>query len=253
MSSGPMEVVAGYTARAGWAAADVARAVVPRALPRVLAGSAHVAEIPCGAGHLLDRYAAAGVAVTLVDANAAMLTVARTRAARAGVRAVHPVPALLPDLPALPECGAVVIPHGALNQLAAQQDLVVLLGAVRAAVVPGARLLAQLLDLGAHPLARGPHGFWVREPAVALTDGSHLVRSRRTHRRQARMLDVELVYTSSQHQHQADPVRMQLLPSADVANAMTEAGWTDVVRRPGPGGFVELTAHAPITAGQGST
>lgn len=251
--STPVEVVAGYTARAPWAVADVARAVVPRGLPRVLTGVTHVAEIPCGAGHLLACYVAAGAAVTLVDANAAMLATAHTRAARAGVRAVHTVPALLPDLPALPECGAVVIPQAAVNQLAAQQDLGVLLQAVRAAVAPGARLLAQLLDPGAHPLARGPHGQWASEPAVALDDGSHVVRSHRTHR-QGRVLDVELVYThSTGRQHQADSVRMQLLSGADVADAMSTAGWSEVVRRPGPGGFVELTAHAPRSTGQGPT
>jgi SAM-dependent methyltransferase len=247
--SGPVEVVAGYTARAPWTAADVVRAVAPRGLPWLLAGVEHVAEVPCGAGHFLDSYAAVGAAVTLVDANAAMLATAQTRATRAGIRAVHTVPALLPDLPPLPECGAVVLPHGALNQLAAQQDLVVLLRAVRAAVAPGVRLLVQLLDPGAHPLARGPHGRRIREPAVPLADGSHVVRSHRTHRH-GRVLDVELAYTDTNRRHyQADPVRMQLLPGWAVAEAVTEAGWTHTVRRPGPGGYLELTAHTPTEQG----
>jgi SAM-dependent methyltransferase len=80
-----MAVVTSYTARTRFARAETATVLRPRLLRGLLATATHVAELPCGAGHFLTDYGDARLAVTLADANAAMLAQARAHARDAGL------------------------------------------------------------------------------------------------------------------------------------------------------------------------
>src|SRR5262249_8172002 len=132
-------VVSSYEARVPYARAETAAVRRPRLLRGLLDTAAHVAEIPCGAGHFLADYARAGVAVTLVDASTAMLAVAIEHAVNAGLRAERTSPTAVywQDLTPLDDVDLVVVPNAAINQLACQAPLPDLLTCLRASMRPG--------------------------------------------------------------------------------------------------------------------
>lgn len=260
-------VVAAYSARTPFARTETAAVRRPRLLSSLLnvspvdaaAGTVDrvvsVAEIPCGAGHFLTDYANAGSAVTLVDASAEMLAIAREHAHEAGLlpHRTHTVCAYVQDLDLLAPVDLVVVPNAALNQLAAQSSLSVLLPRLRAIVRSGGELLVQVACL--HPggdvdtatfydPAR-KHGAWLDDRwfGPARTGGA-LLRRRRQHRVGDRLrieFDYHDVDGTSLH-HTA--VELALFTADTVTAALTAAGFTHVRFLPGQGGLSEFLATA---------
>lgn len=186
-------VVASYDERVRFARAETVAVRRPRLLRGLLNSSSHVAEVPCGTGHFLADYARAGVAVTLVDANAAMLAVATENAIQMGlpVERTFPTPAYWQDVTLPDDVDLVVVPNAALNQLACQAPLTDLVTRLRAALCPDAEVLAQVacthpgggVDRATFYDPARQHGVWFADRWFEPTDaGGAVVRRRRQHR-----------------------------------------------------------------------
>lgn len=239
-------VVAGYRDRATFARAEV-RPIVPHLLTRALGGVEEVVEFPCGTGHFLTAYAQAGVRVRLVDGSEPMLTEAVHHAHRAGVGELAIGRHLLHDLPMFATTDLVLVPNGALNQLAAQSDPSTVLTLISAAVPTGCRLLLQVVD----PTGDGipfysptlPDGAWHHDHTFPAPNGRMVRRHRWQHHLDRSRVEVGFAYTTGPHdphtpEHSA---RVDLaLPSlADLYECATTAGWVPL-RQTSHRGFLEL-------------
>ena len=244
-----LAVVAGYEARAQFARAEVQGVARPRLLDRLLSTARHVAEIPSGAGHFLADYLTAAVEVTLIDGSVAMMTTALAHAATVGLPAdrTHHQLCLVQDLGHLPQVDAVIIPNAALNQLAHQSPLTTVLATIRAALAPGARLLAQVIcrhsdqyvDACGFYDPSQPHGQWFIDRELSLADGA-VVRRRRQHV-EADELRVEFAY-SDRH---TTTVCLRILSVPDLLHAMDTAGFTRITFLPGHERLSEILATVP--------
>jgi SAM-dependent methyltransferase len=247
------EVVDAYKRRARFAAADTVAVQHPRLLRGLLCQAAHVAEIPCGAGHFLTEYARTGCAATLVDASPEMLAVAMRNAVEAGMLTdrTFPVVAFVQELGFLADVDLLVAPNGALNQLVRQSPLTSLLAGLRSAMRPGVLMLAQaacthdgqLVDTTTFYDAAFPHGVWFTDRFLdpARADGA-VLRQRRQHRCGS-LLRIEFAYRdragASLH---VTTVELELFSALKLTRAFAAAGFADVRFLPGHGGPSEVVA-----------
>lgn len=250
-------VVDSYQQRAAFARAETEQAARPRLLRSLLTAVEHVAEIPCGTGYFLADYARAGLTVTLVDACPAMLTTATQRAVDCGLltEKTHPRLSYVQQLSNLGGVDLIVVPNAALNQLACQTELAALLTGLRAALKPGAEVLAQVActhpgggvdTAGFYDPAR-QHGVWFADrwfrPELA---GGAVLRRRRQHRHEDR-LRIQFDYRSpngaSLH---TTTVEVALFTAADLSGAFTAAGFRHVRFLPGRGGLSEVLATSEV-------
>lgn len=260
-------VVAAYSARTPFARSETAAVRRPRLLSRLLnaapvdaaAGTVDrvvsVAEIPCGAGHFLTDYASRDCAVTLVDASAEILAIAREHAHEAGLppHRTHAVRTYVQDLDLAEPVDLMVVPNAALNQLAAQSPLSVLLARLRANMRSGGELLVQLachhpggvVDTATFYDPDRGHGAWFDDRWFdpERTDGANL-RRRRQHRGGDRLrieFDYHDVDGTSLHR---TTVELTLFTADTMTAALTAAGFTHVRFLPGQGGLSEFLATA---------
>lgn len=235
-----------YAARARHYAAEISATPQPDALARLLRSRLRVAEMPSGSGHFLSAYRAAGADVILIDACRPMLHAARRQAARLTMQ-----PRLLcsPIEDLTSQTGPfdlIVIPNGALNQLAAQTPAAKLLTAATRSLEQDGLLLAQILD----PSGRTACGFY--DPH--LSDGTwHIDRQFNG--------DPGQVFTRRRRQHHGPPdiridfelsdgmnliyrhrLILRLLDVGDIRSALATAGLTDVTIHAGAGGLTEILA-----------
>lgn len=258
-------VVAAYRARTSFARSETAAVRRPRLLPSLLTAApshtparmpervASVAEIPCGAGHFLADYATRDCAVTLVDASAEMLAIAREHAHEVGLppHRTHAVRTYVQDLVLPDPVDLIVAPNAALNQLAVQTPLSGLLARLRANVRSGGELLVQaccrhpgdVVDSATFYDPARPHKTWFDDRWFdpENTGGANL-RRRRQHRAGDR-LRIEFDYhdvngTSLHH----TTVELALFTAATLTAALTAAGFTHVRFLPGQGGLSEFLA-----------
>lgn len=247
--------IATYTDRARFVAAEIDRVPRPRGLGPALDAARHVVELPCGAGHFLPEYVRAGIRVTLIDANRAMLHVATARATLAGTTFTAHV-ALLPTLPPLSDADLLVLPNAALNQLACHGDPAALFAAL-AAAAPGARLLAQVLDT--RPDTASPVGWydptlcsgtWIAD--LVLDERVHAGaarRRRRQHQTGDRVtIDFDYLNDAGRSLHQAS-VQVRLVDPADWLAHTAAVQARHAVCEPGAGGLLELHAELPGARG----
>ncbi|MBB4934430.1 SAM-dependent methyltransferase [Lipingzhangella halophila] len=237
----PAEVVVdSYRDRAAWARAEC-RPTTPYLLAQALDGIAHVVEFPCGTGHFLPAYARAGVRVQLIDASWPMLSVATQHARDAGVSELAVGCHFLHQLPALPQAELVVVPHGALNQLAAQTPLTDVLAHLREAVRPGTQLLLQHLASDEGPggsfytpaLADGEP---IRDHRFRAPHGQEVLRHRRQHHSPNRArVHIEFTYTTGGQEDRTAHVHLALPTAVDVEDAVIHAGWTTTHTHAGSG------------------
>ncbi|GAB3173050.1 hypothetical protein GCM10027059_43370 [Myceligenerans halotolerans] len=242
-------VTASYRDRVELARAET-RPVVPRLLAAALDGAAEVLEFPCGTGHFLTAYAQAGVRVRLIDGSAPMLGEAVRHARRSGVGELAIGHHLLHHLPAIATADVVVVPNGAINQLAAQDDLVTALALIRAAMPARCRLVLQALTTTTVGTPFYDPGLadeeWHHDRVLSAPDFSTVHRYRRQRHRPGRVA-IEFAYTrnprgSGRPEHTA---KVELtLPTPDQFRAAAgTAGWqqTDTATHEG---FTELLARA---------
>ncbi|MEE2043552.1 class I SAM-dependent methyltransferase [Nocardiopsis tropica] len=243
-------VVDGYRHRAALARAE-ARPVEPTLLPEALTGVREVVEFPCGSGHFLTSYARAGVRARLIDGSSHMLAEAIRHAREAGTRELAVGHHLLHHLPALPTADLMVVPNGALNQLAALTDTTTVLSRLRTSVQTGTRMLLQAVD----PTTEGtcfytPHltdRVWTRDHTVTTPAGYTVHRRRRQHHAPDRtQVKIEFAYTTPGPPGlAARTARVHLvLPHPDqVLGAAADAGWSTITQAR-HAGFIELLTEA---------
>jgi SAM-dependent methyltransferase len=247
------EVVNAYKRRARFAAEDTVAVQRPRLLRGLLCEAAHVAEIPCGAGHFLTEYARTGCAATLVDASPEMLAVAMRNAVEAGLPTdrTFPVVAFVQELGFLADVDLLVVPNGALNQLVCQSRLISLLASLHRAIRPGTTMLTQvvcthggqLVDTATFYDAAFPHGAWFIDRFLdpVRTDGA-VFRQRRQHRRGS-LLHIEFAYCDEAGASLGVmTAELELLSALNLAKAFAAAGFTDIRFVPGHGGPSEVVA-----------
>lgn len=241
------QVVRAYAERAVFARAE-SRPQVPRLLDRALAGTGHVAELPCGAGHFLTRYADAGVRVWLGDASQHMLNAATDHARHAGVRELVVGRHFLHDLPRLAKVDLVVVPNGALNQLAAQMPLEEVFAHLRRVVPPAARLLLQyLIRPGTAKCSFYDPALaddrWVADHRFYGPHGQEIIRHRRQyHQHNRSQVRVEFSYTGhaarTAQVHLALPTEQEMRAALEAAKwtltaAVTTGGWREALAKTG--------------------
>jgi len=252
-------VIESYAARARFARAETAAVARPRMLRGLLRARPHVAEIPCGAGHFLTDYARAGAAVTLVDASPQMLAAAVDHAAAVGIPAeqTFPTAAYLQDLALLDEVDLVVAPNAAMNQLACQSSLPEMLAALRQALRPGVKVLAQLacthpgggVDSASFYDAGRQHGVWFPDRWFDPDAAAGAVLRRRRQQRTSDLLSIEFGYISpAGHTLHTTSVELSLFSAPQIRGAFTAAGFLAIRYLPGNGGLSEVLA----TVGPGS-
>jgi SAM-dependent methyltransferase len=251
-------VVGSYEDRARFSRAETAAVRRPRLLRGLLNTAKNIAEIPCGTGHFLADYVRAGVAVTLVDASAAMLAVAIEHAAEVGLHADRTFPTLtyLQDMKLPDGIDLVIAPNAALNQLACQGPLNELLAGLRATVGSGTDVLAQVacthpgdgVDTATFYDATREHGVWFADRRFNPTNAGGAVLRRRRQHRDGDRLQIEFDYHdpagTSLH---AATVELALFSVTTLTEAFTAAGFTHVRFLPGQGGLSEILATAEAT------
>jgi SAM-dependent methyltransferase len=245
-------VAADYDERVRLYRTEIASVARPVTLARLLSGVRDVAELPSGTGHFLADYAAAGAAVTLLDANPRMLAAAVEHAAAVGLPAarVHARRCFAQEVDDLSGVGLVVVPNAALNQLAAQTPLVELLSAWRGALRPGAFVLAQALcahsggqlDVAGCYDARQPDGVWFADRRLVL-EATQIVRRRRQHRIADRV-HVDFAYHDpSGRSLNAANVDLRLMTPCQLVDALRAVGFSLVRFRAGRHGLSEFVAR----------
>jgi SAM-dependent methyltransferase len=126
-----------------------------------------VVELACGTGRIAVPVARAGVHVIGVDGSAAMLEVARERAAAAGVEEL--VDLRLGDLrdpPVAERVPLVLVPFRSLLHMTTERDRERALGAAGSLLLPGGRLVFDVFAPSSEDI-EATHGRWLeREPGI---------------------------------------------------------------------------------------
>lgn len=242
-----------YERRAVTYAAEIASVVPPRLLQGLLHTGMTVAEMPSGTGHYLRAYAAANVRAILVDSSPAMLSTAQPVVrGQALSKVCAPIQELQPNR--IGPIGLVVIPNGALNQLAAGPDLQGVLAGIRRVLAPGGLLLAQLVDdaggCGFYD-SHMPDGLWRVDRRLRGRNGEELLRMRCQHHHGAQrdMVRIDLTMIAPAHGVLYDHrVQFRLL-NADTLCKQMAAAALEVVHTL-PGNFEFLTEVLIRPAGQ---
>ncbi len=249
-----VSVAQSYRARARFCHAETVDVPRPWMLRGLLDTAGHVAEIPCGAGHFLTEYAHARAAVTLVDACVDMLAAATARAHEIGLEQVQSHQATVQELPPLVDVDLVVLPNGALNQLAHQTPTERLLAGLCSVMRPAATMLVQVActhpgggtDTSTFYEPHRQHGVWFADRWFQPTQAAGAVLRRRRQNRNNQQLRIEFDYLDSAGERlHTTEVGLVLLPAAQLAEAFTAAGFVHVRFLPGRGGLSELLATAP--------
>lgn len=251
-------VVDGYTHRAPFYASETTTSITrPACLPGLLAEARHVGELPCGAGHFLADYAAAGVKTTLIDANQAMLDTAAARARRAGLppSCIHARARFVQQVgDALSGVDLLVVPNGALGQLACQMPIPALLDQLRRSLPAGARLLAQVLctypdgdtDACGFYDPRLPHHEWVTDRDFDPEHTTGLARRLRRQHRAGRRLRIEFDYHDvAGHSLETANVEMRLLDPPRLRACLAAVGFAGIDIRPGRDHLSDILATVP--------
>ncbi|WP_216892587.1 NAD(P)-dependent oxidoreductase [Nocardia alni] len=247
-------VVASYDQRAAFSRAETACASRPVSLAALLTECRHVVELPCGSGYFLSDYAAADVAVTVVDANAAMLTEAVEHARGAGIpdTRLTVLHGLLEQVRLPGDVDLLVVPNAALNQLACQYPLTelatILHGLARDDV--GTELVAQILTTTAGECGASsafdpglPDGQWVTDRRFEPEHAGGALERRRCQSRHGNRVRVDLVYLADHgRQVHSASVALELFTPSGVLAAFTAAGFVSVRLESGAGGLAELRA-----------
>lgn len=248
-TSAAAAVVAEYDERARFAPGEIAAVATPLLLNDLLNSANRVTEIPCGAGHFLADYARTGTTATLVDASPTMLAAAVEQASAAGL-CVAPTCAYWQEMTLPPDVDLVVVPNGALNQLACQTPIADLLVRLRESLSPGARVLAQVacthlggVDTGTFYDPSSPHDVWLADRPLDLTPtAAPVLRLRRQHRSGDR-LRIEFDYRDpSNARLLVTTVELVLFSTTTVTDAFTRAGFVDVRLLRGAGQPSEVVA-----------
>ncbi|MCI2422909.1 class I SAM-dependent methyltransferase [Saccharopolyspora sp. K220] len=250
--------LANYTARTGIPpAADITGTAAPASLLNALTPPAAVTEFPARGGHFLYAYAQAGFQVILVDEDPELLRIAVARARQAGISAARldAVRVAAPAVPDLRAADLVVVPSGELNRMAAARPVYEVLRALRHAMSPGARLIAQVLCHGNpgpwHDPTRSPMA-WCQDHAFTDLSGERVVRWRRYDQR-GDLVWVDYRYTSAGgRKSETYPMaHLKLRLFTDLLRAETRlAGFTDVTLAAGHGTYSELAATVPANRSQ---
>jgi SAM-dependent methyltransferase len=248
-----LKAIEDYAARAAFAEAEARALPAPTGLDALLAEETTVVEVPCGTGHHLDRYAAAGCRVVLIDGSEPMLARARRRARAAGIRAdrLTATVATLPGLTARPAADLVIVPNGALGQLAAQTALLDLLADLRSLLAPGGRLVAPVLArhgddrLDAAPYfdPAAPPDTWVPDREFQLNGLGHITRHRRQHLDGPGLLGIDFDYRAAGRSLRRASVRLALLEPQHLLDALRQAGFARPRFHTRTGGLSEVTAE----------
>jgi SAM-dependent methyltransferase len=126
-----------------------------------------VVELACGTGRIAVPVARAGIRVIGVDGSAAMLEVARERAAAAGVEELLDL--RLGDLrhpPVAERVPLVLVPFRSLLHMTTEHDRERALEAARELLLPGGRLVFDVFAPSAEDI-EATHGRWLeREPGI---------------------------------------------------------------------------------------
>ena len=126
-----------------------------------------VVELACGTGRIAVPVAQAGFRVIGVDGSAAMLEVARERAAAAGVEEL--VELRLGDLrdpPVAERVPLVLVPFRSLLHMTTERDRERALGAARSLLLPGGRLVFDVFAPSSEDI-EATHARWLeREPGI---------------------------------------------------------------------------------------
>jgi hypothetical protein len=201
-----------------------------------------VAEVPSGTGHYLHAYAAAGCRCVLVDADADMLAAAADNAA--GIPHVRLLHARLEELTgAQLLVDLVVVPNGALNQLAHDLPLTHVFRALADIVGEGSRLLVQALlgepgeACGFYEPLRGT--FWFTDRRITDPAGGTLLRRRRQ-RQHDDGVSIDFTLHRDDTLVYEHTVSLRLLDRAVVTTAATATGLTVTTYRPGLGRLTEV-------------
>lgn len=233
---------AGYGQRAAYYAAEISRVPEPVLLAGLLRPGMAVAEMPSGTGHFLPAYSAAGARITLVDACPQMLAAAQALAARSGTT----VTAVCETIEGLPGRAGpfdmIVMPNGAINQLAAEIPLARLLAVVVLLLAPDGLFLAQVLAPDAACGFYDPglsDGAWHLDRHFTSGDGRAVTRRRCQHHRDGLVhIDFELASSGSPVHRQQ--VTLRPVPVTEAAAALADAGMRTLRTSPGHAGLAEV-------------
>ena len=233
---------AGYAGRASSYAAEISQVPEPALLAGLLRPGLAVAEMPSGTGHFLPAYSCRGASITLVDACPHMLAAAQALASRSGI-AVTTVCGMIEDLPGRTgPFSLIVMPNGALNQLAAAAPPGRLLTAVARLLVPDGLFLAQVLAPGCslrflRPGA-GRRGL-ASGPAVLRRGGRPVTRRRRQHH-EGDVVRIDFELASAGCLVHRQQVALKLMAIGEVYAVLAGAGLRVLQCGPGPGGLAEI-------------
>lgn len=241
---------AGYAERAVYYAAEISRVAEPSLLAQLLRPGLAVAEMPSGTGHFLPTYSAADASITLADACPQMLTAAQALASKIGAE-VTTVCGMFEDLPGRTgPFGLIVMPNGALNQLAAGIPPTRLLTAVARLLAPDGLFLAQVLSPVAACGFYDPglaDGAWHQDRQFPGEDG-RLVTRRRCQHHEGNVVQIDFELSSGGHPVHRQQVTVKLMTDAGMQVALTNAGLRILETGSGSGGLAEvLCARQPRT------
>lgn len=245
-----MSSQAGYAERAAYYAAEISQVAEPALLAGLLRPGLAVAEMPSGTGHFLPAYSAAGASITLADACPQMLTAAQALASRIGA-GVTTVCGMIEDLPGRTgPFGLIVMPNGALNQLAAATSPHRLLTAVARLLAPDGLFLAQVLSPDAACGFYDPglaDGTWHQDRQFPGENGQ-LVTRQRCQRHLGDVIRIDFELASDGHPVHRQQVTLKLMTDAEMQAALADAGLHILETGPGSGGLAEvLCARQPRT------
>lgn len=233
---------AGYEQRAAYYAAEISRVPEPTLLAGLLRPGLAVAEMPSGTGHFLPAYSAAGARITLVDACPQMLTSAQTLAGRSGI-AMEAVCETIENLTdRAGPFGLIVMPNGALNQLAAGTPPTGLLAAVARLLARDGLFLAQILTPGASCGFYDPglaDGNWHQDRHFTGDDGRTVTRRRRQHHRDG-LVHIDFELASGGNPVHRQQVALRPMPPGEVEAALADTGLRTLQTSPGPAGLAEI-------------
>jgi SAM-dependent methyltransferase len=238
---------AGYEERARYYPAETSHVPQPIQLAGLLRPGLAVAEMPSGTGHFLPAYSAASADVTLVDACRQMLAVAQAQATCRDA-SVTTVCSMIEHLPG--QAGPfdlIIMPNGALNQLAVDTPPATLLAAATRLLAPDGRFLAQVLNPDAACGFYDPglaDGHWHQDRHFTGEDGRLITRRRRQHHH-GNIVGIDLEMSCNDQTIHRQRVTLRLLRSEDLRAAAAEAGLRTIAASPGSSGLAEILCALP--------
>lgn len=231
-----------YAERAAYYAAEISQIPEPALLAKLLRPGLAVAEMPSGTGHFLPAYSAARADITLVDACPEMLGTAQALATRNGTP-ITTVCVMIEDLPGRAgPYGLIVMPNGALNQLAFGTPPGRLLKAIARLLAPDGLFLAQALSADAPCGFYDPglaDGKWYKDRKRPGEDGRIITRRRRQ-RHKGDLVHIDFELASGGRPVHRQQVSLKPMTVADMEAVLADAGLCVMEASPGSGGLAEI-------------